>query len=212
MRGKASDLPPGAAVSIREGRSVIWKVVLVAIVLGASAASCGSESGEVAASDQITQRSNAEATSASNPCRAARVEGVFLGLLRGANQRRRSLTLRRLARPPEQNGFGFVTESGSFESRRPRRIFRYLARRSRRGERLKLLHVRLSKAPSGGAPSGPWARPTQGPTADDPVTAASFKIRLTDRGEDPVVVFGKAGINCATGQFYVWNSDAITGS
>lgn len=58
--------------------------------------------------------------------------------------------------------------------------------------------------PRSGRKAGPYARPRSGPEADAPVVAIGLRLNLIRPQKPPTIVVGKAGLNCATGRFYVW--------
>jgi hypothetical protein len=139
-------------------------------------------------------------------CGIAEIEQVFGQFLAAINARDQAGVLARIAPTRELNWFGVVRQGGGYlRLQRPLAVVQYFDRRVREGERLTLRKAEISPVASPGS-TGPWARPAQGTGRDDPIVAASFLLTVedSDRGERKVRP-GKAGIDCRTKQFYVWN-------
>lgn len=144
-------------------------------------------------------------------CSNAKVRTVFAGFLAGINKREPVRVRRYIAPRPELNWFGLAKPGGGYvRLETPRRIVAYFLARSRAGVRLSAKRVRVSPVGAPGVRSGPYARPDHGPAADDPVAAVEFELDAdvsgrADGEEDRSARIGKAGINCATKRFYIWN-------
>lgn len=143
-------------------------------------------------------------------CEPAQVRAIFEDFTQAVDSERKGVALGFIAAPPEQNGFSV----GSPESRgnlllskNPKAIYAFFAREAKNGQRLRLLGGDVKPLDPGAIESGPYGRPDEGPVADDPVSAVAFELKMSRPGSPLRQPSGKAGINCASGQFYVWALD-----
>lgn len=140
-------------------------------------------------------------------CQLYQVRNLFEGFFEAVNTRDELDALRYIAPRPELNGFGIgmgPTKRWMLRSRDPETVYRHFAARAREGQRLSLLGASVSVVNPGALHSGPFRRPESGPTAGDPVVGLSFQFGLRQPGQPVLQPGGKGGIDCPTGQFYVW--------
>jgi hypothetical protein len=175
---------------------------MIAVILGFALYSVGAPTPGLTADGPPEPRS-----SLPEGCELAEVRDLFDGFFAAVNAGDEASALRYIAPEPELNGFGVGIEASRrwlLRSRNPERVYGHFAAAAQRGQRLAMLGGAVSAANPGALLSGPFRRPEAGPTADDPVVAVSFQFRLTQPGHPVMQPSGKGGIDCATGQFYIW--------
>lgn len=143
-------------------------------------------------------------------CGLDEVQSLYEGFLSAVNSGNGSATLQYISGQPEQNGFLFA-DSGSgreWSSQKPARVARYLVRQAHLGQRLQLLGAGVEGINPGVGPrAGPYHRPAGGPAADDAVAAVGAELKASGGPQAFWQPAGKAGVNCETGQFYIWAMD-----
>lgn len=145
-------------------------------------------------------------------CALMDIRRIFTGFLRAVNTQQQESVRNYIAPQPELNWFGVgQPRKGYLRLEDPRHIARYFTIRANSGQkRLTLRNAEVSPLRPSGVRSGPYKRPANGPGADDPVVAVGFTLEVDAKGmarqnQRSSSRGGKAGINCATGQFYIWN-------
>lgn len=183
------------------------KLALGLVLLGIFGG-CGSAGDSTAASERgarVSPLPSVRADELPADCGPKEVEALFTRFLRSIDHQSRADILEYVAPSRELNWFSVSRPAGGFirlESRKG--VARYLLDRARSGETWTLRNAQISPVPD--PPStGPYARPPEGPGSDDEIVAAAFELTLRDKGEQSDRRGGKAGINCETQQFYIWN-------
>ena len=147
-------------------------------------------------------------TSLPDGCSFRGVQVLFEDFLDGGNSRDESRLVRRVAPQPELNAFGVdgAGPEGSFSLlKSPESIYEFFANQSSLGYTRHLRFGEILPITPGSNPSSPFRRPADGPAADDAVISIGFTVDLKKDGESLTAKTGKGGINCTTGQIYVYN-------
>jgi len=183
------------------------KLLLCLAILGVFGG-CGSAGDSTAAGPsgaRVSPLPSVEPGELPADCGPREIEALFTHFLRSVADRNRSGILEDVAPARELNWFGVSKPGGKvLRLESPKEVARYFLGRARAGETWTLQRAQIS--PVENPPTtGPYARPPRGPGSDDEIVAASFELVLRQKGSQPGKRGGKAGINCETQQFYIWN-------
>jgi hypothetical protein len=180
---------------------------IVVIVLGLSLSVAllqGGSFNSASASSNVAAKANSQLP---DGCKVDQVRKLLVEFAQTANNDDLQGLVQRISPAPELKGVkvSFGRSRKSFRSESQKGAASYFLRRSRKGERLRLLSAGVSFVPPGRPEleSGPYSRPSEGPAAEDPVASFGPTYRLRG-GKKPLrILSGKGAINCATGQIYI---------